>query len=341
MRAAVVTTPYNVEIEDRPIPKISEKEVLIKVHTAGVCGSDIHLYRGTHAFRKPPAVLGHELAGEIVEIGSNVTKFKIGDRVTVEPHIPCGHCDMCKKGYVNLCENKIAPGTPKWIGSFSEYFNAPEDKVYLLDDSVSYECGTLIEPLAVSIHALNRIENKNAKSLAIIGCGTIGLMALVAAKRLGFEEIYCTDVIPFNLDFALKIGASKVFNSRTEDCATAIEEATGGKGVDAVIVAAGAPTIIDQASQMASRTGEVILVAMITEKIPVYTYSFVFNEQTLRGTMTYTTADFKKAAELVNSGLDMYPFITQRFPMEKTGEALKLLSDKTGNIVKIIVNITE
>ncbi len=341
MRAAVVTEPYKVEIQERPVPQIGDKDVLIQVHTAGVCGSDIHLYRGTHAFRKPPAVLGHELAGEIVEVGKDVTRFKVGDRVTVEPHIPCGQCSMCQKGYVNLCENKIAPGTPKWIGSFCKYFNAPEDRVYKLADNVSYECGTLIEPLAVSIHALNRIENKQAKSLAIIGCGTIGLMALVAARKYGFEEIYCTDVIPFNLDFARKIGATKAFNSKTEDCVAAIKAATGGKGVDAVIVAAGAPNIIDQASEMAGKTGEVILVAMITEKIPVYTYSFVFGEQTLRGAMTYQTADFAEAAALVNGGLDMYPFITQRFPMEQTGEALKLLSDKTGDIVKIIVNIQE
>lgn len=337
MYAAFVTAPYKVDIVDIPKPQLKENEVMIHVRSAGICGSDLHLYKGTHAFRKPPAILGHELAGDIVEVGKAVTRFKVGDRVTVEPHIPCGTCEYCKAGRVNLCLQKIAPGTDCWIGSFVEYFNAPENTLYKLDDKVSYETGTLIEPLAVAVHALNRIKAKQGKTLAILGSGTVGLLTLVAALQMGFSKLYCTDAVPFNLEFAKKLGAERAINVKSEDSVEIIQTATNGRGADAVIIAAGASNIMDQASQIACRTGEIVLVAMITEKIPVYTYSMVFKEQTLYGAMTYTTEDFGQAAGMVNSGLDVSKFVTQALPMSQTQEGLDMLSKKTANIVKIIV----
>ena len=119
MKAAFVTDVEKVEVKEIEKPVITDTEVLIKAKTVGVCGSDLHLFRGTHPFRHAPAILGHEIAGEVVEVGSRVTKFKPGDRVTVEPQVGCGHCEMCEKGYISLCPGKKVPGTPKWIGAFA------------------------------------------------------------------------------------------------------------------------------------------------------------------------------------------------------------------------------
>ncbi|MDR3265344.1 MAG: alcohol dehydrogenase catalytic domain-containing protein, partial [Synergistaceae bacterium] len=171
MKAAVVTGTEIVTIQDVEKPVPQDDEVLIKVVTAGVCGSDLHLFRGTHAFRKPPAILGHEVAGDIVEVGKNVKKFRVGDRVTVEPHVGCGECEFCRRDLVNLCTGKTAPGTSKWIGTFVEYFNAPEKTLYKLDEGVSYEVGTLIEPLAVAVHVLERRSVKEKDCLVILGAG--------------------------------------------------------------------------------------------------------------------------------------------------------------------------
>ncbi len=339
MKAAVVTATGQVEIQDMAEPAIKDDEVLIKVKTVGVCGSDLHLFQGTHAFRKPPAVLGHEVAGDIVRVGSAVTRFKVGDRVTVEPHRGCGECAFCKQNLVNLCLNKSAPGTPGWIGTFVEYFNAPESALYAIEDAVSYEEGTLIEPLAVAVHALSRATVKERESIVILGVGTIGMLSLVVAREMGFKTIICTDTAPFNREAALKHGAAAALDPLTEDVVARVKEMTGGRGADLVLVCAGAEGILSQASECARRRGEIGLVAMITKKIPFYCYGMVFNEQTMYGAMTYETRDFAKAAEMVNSGLDLSGFVTQKLPLARTQEALDILSQKKEGVIKVIVTV--
>jgi len=305
----------------------------------GVCGSDLHLFKGTHAFRKPPAILGHEISGDVVEIGSKVTKVSVGDRVTVEPHVGCGNCEFCEKGLVNLCINKSAPGTPGWIGTFVEYFNAPEEAVYKIADTVSYEMGVLVEPLAVAVHAIERITVKQKDTIVVLGSGTIGLLTLVVARELGYKNIITTDTQQFNLDMAMKQGATMALNPKEVDVVQKVLEFTNGRGADVVIVAAASKEIIDQASEMTRKRGEVGIISMITEKIPVYTYSFVNKEQTLFGAMTYQTKDFVKAAKMINEGLDLSDFITQKLPLEKSQEALEILSKKEVGVVKVIVEV--
>lgn len=341
MKAAVVVEAEKVEIKNIEVPEIKDNEVLIKVKTVGVCGSDLHLFNGTHAFRKPPAILGHEVAGEIVAIGEDVEKFKIGDRVTVEPHIGCGECEFCEKELINLCTNKKAPGTPDWIGTFAEYFNAPQDMVYKVEDNISFEIATLIEPLAVGIHTIERISIPEKDTIAILGSGTIGLLTLVAAREAGYKNIICTDTQQFNLDMALKQGATMVINPLEEDVEAKVKEFTNGRGVDVAIVAADANMIVDQASSIVRKRGEVGIVAMITEQIPVNTYNFVFNEISLFGAMTYESKDFDKASKLINDGLDLSDFITQRLSLDESQKALEILNEKKENVVKVIVEVNK
>ncbi|GHS94920.1 sorbitol dehydrogenase [Synergistales bacterium] len=339
MKAAVVTGTEVVTIQEVDKPVLKDDEVLIKVATAGVCGSDLHLFRGTHAFRKPPAILGHEVAGDIVEVGKDVKKFKVGDRVTVEPHLGCGVCEFCKQDLVNLCTAKAAPGTPKWIGAFVEYFNAPEKTLYKLDDKVSYEVGTLIEPLAVAVHALERAQVKEKDCVVILGAGTIGLLVQVVAREMGYKTIITTDTARFNRDISLKLGAAAALDPLSEDVPAKVKELTEGRGASLAIIAAGADNILDQASACVRRRGEIGLVAMITKKIPFYCYSVVFNEQNIYGAMTYETRDFKKAAEMVNGGLDLDLFVTQKINLERSQEALDVLSRKEENVIKVIVTV--
>ncbi|BEU86708.1 sorbitol dehydrogenase [Selenomonas sp. TAMA-11512] len=339
MQAAVVTDVGKVEMQEIERPMIREDEVLIQVANAGVCGSDLHLFHGTHAFRKPPAVLGHEIAGKIVEIGSKVTKYKVGDRVTVEPQVGCGECELCRQGHINLCGKKKVPGTPLWLGTFVEYFPAPEQTLYKLEDRVSYEVGTLIEPLAVAVHALEMVREPEKNCLVILGSGTIGLLLLAAAKAYGYKKIICTDTMAFNREMALKLGAAAVFDPIHEDVREQVMRLTDGKGADLALIAAGAPNIVDQAAACVKKTGEVGIVAMITKDIPVYTYNFVFNELRLFGSMTYETKDFAKAAALVNNGLPIEEYITQVLPFAKTQEALDILSKKKEDVIKVLVKM--
>ena len=338
MKVAVVTKPYEVEIQDRPIPPIGDHDILIQTAYAGICGSDLHLYKGTHAFRKLPASLGHEISGTIVRIGEKVSALRVGDRVTVEPQITCGKCAYCRSGRQNLCENKVVPGTPDWLGTFAEYFVAPEKTVYKIADGMDLKSAALIEPLAVAVQAMNAYHGLEKESIAILGSGTIGLMTLAIAKRRGFKKVFCTDTATFNLALAKQMGATATFDPLESDVVSQIRKLTGGKGVDVCIVAAGAPNIVDQASAVTKKCGSIILVSMITKPIPVYTYSFVFNEQTLIGTMTYTTAAFAEACRLVNDGLDLSCIITHDLPMEQTDKGLMILNEKVENAGKILIH---
>lgn len=339
MKAAYVVEKEKVEVRDIDTPSIKGDEVLIKVKTVGVCGSDLHLFKGTHPFRNPPAILGHEVAGDIIEVGSGVRDLKIGDKVTVEPHMGCGECEFCKQDLVNLCLNKKAPGTPGWNGTFAEYFNAPAKVVHKIEDDISYEMATLIEPLAVAVHAINRITVKEKDTLVILGSGTVGLLALVAARESGYKNIICTDTQEFNLQMALKQGAKLALNPLTEDVVEKVDEFTNGKGADIALIVADAKNIVDQASAMVRKRGEVGMISMITNSIPVYPYSFVFKELTLFGAMTYETKDFVKAAEMINNGLDLSDFITQKVDLKDSQKALNILSEKKENVVKVIVEV--
>ena len=340
MKAAFVSDVEKVTIQEIERPKIKSDEVLIKVKTVGVCGSDLHLFRGTHAFRKPPAILGHEIAGDVIEIGPDVKNIKIGDRVTVEPQVGCGKCDLCKQGSINLCGAKVVPGTPKWIGTFVEYFNAPEKAIYKLNDSVSYEMGTLIEPLAVAVHALNRITVKEKDCLVILGSGTVGLLSLVAAKKFGYQNIVCTDTMPFNRDMALRHGATAAVDPIQESPAEVVKKLTHGKGADVALIAAGAKNIADQATECVKKHGEVGIIAMITQDIPFYTYRMVFNEQRMFGAMTYESKDFQQAVQWINGGLDLSDFVTQELEFSKAQEGLNILSQKKENVVKVMLKLS-
>lgn len=339
MKAAMVTDKEKVSIQQIDRPVIKDDEVLIKTKTVGVCGSDLHLFRGTHPFRKPPAILGHEIAGEVVEIGKKVKNVKVGDRVTVEPQVGCGECEFCRQQLVNLCTGKTVPGTAKWNGVFVEYFNAPEKTVYKLNKDVSYEMGTMVEPLAVAVHTLSRVTVRAKDCLVILGAGTIGLLTLVVAKKMGYKTVVCTDTAAWNREAALKHGATAAVDPLTTDVVEVVKNLTGGRGADLAIVAAGARNILDQAAACVRKRGEIGIVAMITEQIPFDSYHIVFNEQTVFGAMTYETKDFKAAADLINGGLDLSDFITQKMPLDDTQAALDVLSQKKENVVKVLVEL--
>lgn len=339
MKSALVTGLQEVSIREIDRPAIRDDEVLIRVKTVGVCGSDLHLFRGTHAFRKPPAILGHEVAGEIVEIGRAVRHCAIGDRVTVEPQYGCDSCEFCRQGLVNLCTKKVVPGTDKWIGVFAEYFNAPERTVHKLGDNVSYKMGTMIEPLAVAVRSLRRTTVNEKDWLVILGCGTIGLLTLVVAKHYGYRNVVCTDTAAFNREMALRHGAVAAVDPRDTDVVALVKKLTEGRGADLTLVAAGASDIIDTASACTRKRGEIGIIAMITEKVPFYSYSIVFNEQTMYGAMTYSTQDFREAVAMINGGLDLNDMITQTMDLAHSQQALAVLSEKKENVVKVMVEI--
>lgn len=342
MKAAFITGTEQVEVREIEVPEIQETEVLIKAKTVGVCGSDLHLFRGTHPFRHAPAILGHEIAGEVVKTGKAVKTIRVGDRVTVEPQVGCGVCDLCRKGLVSLCAKKKVPGTAQWNGAFSEYFNAEESVVYPLADGIRYELGTLAEPLAVAVHTVNHAKTKKG-SLVILGAGSIGQLVLAFAKKKGYDPIIVTDTAEFNRTFALEHGAAAALDPIKEDVPARVKELTHGEGADLVIIAAGADNILDQACACARKCGEIGIVAMITKEIPFYCYAVVFNELSVYGAMCYEPRDFREAIDLINNReLDLDDYVTQVMDgIDQTQTGLDLLSQKKENVIKVLIRISE
>ena len=339
MKAALLTAPYQIGLQEVEKPRLGSYDVLIKVQCVGICGSDLHTYRGTHPFRKPPVILGHEMAGEVVEVAEDVNLFKKGDRVSVEPQTYCHHCPSCYQGNYNLCMNKRILGTTPWPGAFAEYVVIPEDKVYLLPDGLSFEEGAMVEPLAVGIRAAQMAQPRIGDTVLIMGSGTIGLATLVSLKEAGVTRTIATDVEDFNLAKAKELGAWTAVNVGRESLAEKVKEWTRGEGVDAAVIAVGVPSLIDESLGLVRKKGRVVLVALFDDKAAIDTFKIVSTEAEVVGSWVYTGREFQAAIDLMSQGrIETNSFITHRWPIERVGEALDLVDRRTEDLIKIVLH---
>jgi L-iditol 2-dehydrogenase len=343
-KAVVFYGVDNFKIEELDIPKIGPDDVLVRIKSVGVCGSDVHFYKegriGPYV-PKPGHIIGHECAGEIVEVGKNVKDRKPGDRVAIEPGTPCGHCDLCKIGKYNLCREMSFMGHPDPVreGALVEYSVTSAAFTYPLADSMSFDEGAMLEPLAVAMQALKRGRVKAGHTLAILGSGPIGLSMLLAAKAFGCAETYMTDRIQYRLDYAKKFGATKTFNADKDDYVKEIMEATHGRGVDVVIEAAGNPEAYKRSTSIATRGGMVVFVGMAAEEMfPINVFEITDRELDIASVFRYANV-YDQAIRLAGAGLiDMKKLITHRMPMEKAGEAMNMAYEKRDNVIKIVIN---
>lgn len=339
MKAVYVEDAYNVAVREVEVPPLKDNEVMIQVKKAGICGSDIHTYKGLHPFRKPPVIIGHEIAGEITEVGKDVTKFQIGDRVTVEPQVGCGKCDYCLTGNVNLCENRTAPGLGEWYGTMAEYFATPEQTVYKLPDSLSYEDGVLVEPLAVGIHAVRKGNIGIGDKVAVLGAGPIGLLAMAAANAAGATATLVTDVLEYALEGATKLGATHTFNiNEKPDWTAEAKELVGGQ-FDVVLVAVGIPGIIDQAISLLRKGGRIVTIAMFNGDQTFNIHNLQNQEKEIVGCMTYNREDTLAAIDLLAAGaIKTDALISHRLTPEEADYGFKIVEKKEDSSLKVIVS---
>ncbi|PWH13464.1 MAG: alcohol dehydrogenase, partial [Ardenticatenia bacterium] len=278
MRAAVLTSAGHIAIQEVAAPVLqADDQVLIQVRMVGICGSEVHAFHGTHPFRKPPAILGHEMAGDVVIVGDAVTRVSVGDRVTVDPHWPCGGCPYCRAGYINLCPTKKVLGTQEWPGAFGEYIVAPQEAVFRLPDHLSYAQGSLIEPLTIAVHVLRRANLRAGESVAILGSGSIGGMLAGVSRAFGAHPIIAADIRRHCLDAACeRMGATHDILLPQQDAVREVLRITEGAGVDVVCIAADDPLLVEQAVQMVKGHGRIALVALLcTDPIRVMGYELI------------------------------------------------------------------
>jgi len=334
---AMVFEPGRVEFRDREVAPPGPGQVLLKTRAVSICGSDLHTFHGKHPFAPLPAALGHELAGEVAEIGPGVDKVRPGDRVVLEPVIVCRQCDFCARGDYHLCA-KISFHHRQGQGAFTPFFLADQDWVHRLPENVSFEEGALVEPLSVAVHALGRAGLKLGQSLAVFGAGAIGLMLLLLARRAGAGEVYLADVKELQLKKAMELKATAAFDNRGAQAAEEILARTGGLGVDAALEAVGLEATLNQALQCLKKGGTAVVVGLMSqERLTLPANLFVAKEITLRGSQGYCR-DFKTALTLLaNGALDIKPLITHTLPPDRLQEGFDLLDRPDSGAVKVVV----
>ncbi|MEN3184348.1 MAG: galactitol-1-phosphate 5-dehydrogenase [Atribacterota bacterium] len=256
MKAVRLHAPGDLRVEEVPIPRIGEHQVLIRVRAVGVCGSDPGrvMKKGTYSY---PMTIGHEFSGEVVEVGPKVTACKPGDRVTVAPLIPCGTCDYCKVGKFNLCDRYSYYGS-RVDGAMAEYVAVEECDILLLPEGLDFESGACTDPVAIAFHAMRQGDVKAGQSVAILGVGPIGLFAVQWAKVMGAKEVFAVDIFDEKLRIAQDLGADYTVNARKEDPVAFVLDKTHGAGVECVVEIAGSKITQEQGIRMAKKEGTVV-----------------------------------------------------------------------------------
>ncbi|MDF2801859.1 MAG: theronine dehydrogenase-like Zn-dependent dehydrogenase [Anaerocolumna sp.] len=341
---AVFMTGLNeMEMREVEVPKIKENEVLVKLEYVGICGSDVHyLEHGSIGdfIVNGDFILGHECAGEIVELGSKVTDLSIGDKVALEPGCTCGQCEFCKAGKYNLCPDVEFLATPPFHGCLENYIAFPANMCFKLPDNITSKEGALVEPLAVGMHAAAQGNVKLGDSVVILGSGCIGLVTLLACKAYGATDITVVDVMPKRLDYAMKLGATRVINARDEDVVAKIDEITGGKGVDVVIETAGSKITIKQTAYLVKRGGTIVLVGMAPEDIIEYNFAKIMaKEASIQSVFRYRNI-YPKAINAIAKGIiDVSGIVTHEFDFEDTAKAFDFVINNKNDVVKAVINI--
>ncbi len=342
MKALVYHGPRDLRYEEVQTPKPKNGEVLVKVRSVSICGSDLSGYKGGSAMRVPPLIMGHEFSGEIAQLGEGVSGLKPGTRVGVVTNLFCGTCQDCKDGLQNVCDNRYIIGTTMKAGSYNgamaDYVVAPAAKIMPLPDSVSFDECALVEPLSISLRATKHAGNLAGKNVAVFGAGPIGLMAVMCLKSFGAKRIVAIDIVEKRLKMALQCGATHAINSR-EDVLGYTRKLTEGVGLDVVFDAAGLPETINVGIEIARNGGTLLMVGLASPKMEIEYKHAVVKELRMQSSYMYTTEMREGLQMIIDGKLDVAQMITSRYPMSEGPRIFEeLASGKTSDIKVILTN---
>ncbi len=341
MKVAIMTGAKQMEWVEKDIQKPNCGEVLIKLEYVGICGSDLHFYeegRLGNWIPEGPLTLGHEPGGVIVEVGEGVRDLCVGDKVAIEPGVPCGQCELCKKGYYNLCPDMSFMAIPKEReGVFSEYCVHPASMCYKLPKNVDTLEGALIEPLAVGFHAAAIAEAEIGQSAIVLGCGCIGLVTIMVLKARGINEIYAVDVIEKRLSKAKEVGAKEVFNGKEFDIVKFAKSLPGG-GVNIVFETAGTEFTTKQSAKLIKNGGRVVLVGMCANpEVVVDIGSLSEKEGDLKTIFRYRNL-YPAAIKAVSEGIiPLKSIVSHEFEFKDVIEGVAYNVNNKHDVIKAVV----
>lgn len=336
MKALCVQSPHHLVIEERPMPEIqAANEVLIKVKAAGICGSDVHIYHGTSPVATYPRVIGHEIAGEIMAIGTQVTSFAVGDRVVMDPVIYCGNCYQCKTGRRNVC-SKLQVRSVHVDGGYQEYIVLPQESIYLIPPQLSWEEAVMIEPFTIAEQVCWRAQITKEDLVFIMGAGPVGLSVLKRAKLSG-ATCYISDILDTRLALAQSYGADAVIHAKQTDPGEEIKRLTNGSGATVVIDAVCSVRSFEQALTYVCAAGRIIPLGFNKEPSAISQLSITAREIDVRGSRLHNN-QFPVVIEHFRQGrIEVADMITHRYPFTEIHTALKLIEDPAVEKGKVVL----
>lgn len=345
MKALLLSEYKRLAVADMPEPVPGPGDVLVQVAACGICGSDVHGYDGSSGRRIPPVVMGHEAAGIVADVGSDVHGFAKGDRVTFDSTVYCGVCDFCCRGEMNLCDNRQVVGVScnefRRAGAFAEYVTVPERIVYALPAELKFAEAAMLEAVSVALHAVAVSHVRGGETALVIGAGMIGLLVLQAARAAGCSQVFVADIDATRLKLAKDLGADETVLASGESLMREVLRLTGGRGVDLVLEAVGRDETVSAAIDCVRKGGTVTLVGNIAPKVSLPLQKVVTRQIRLQGSCA-SAGEYPQAMELIANGkIKVEPLITAVAPLSDGPEWFARLYAREPNLMKIVLDPRE
>jgi L-iditol 2-dehydrogenase len=342
MKALLLSQYNQLAVADLPAPEPGNDEILVRVAACGICGSDVHGYDGTSGRRIPPIVMGHEAAGVVESVGAGVHDYKPGDRITFDSTVYCGACDFCKRGEINLCDNRqvvgVSCGDYRRPGAFAEFVVVPQRICYHLPKDLKFEEAAMLEAVSVAIHAVRVSEMKGGETALVIGAGMIGLLTLQAAKAAGASKVLIADIDATRLERAKSLGAEETLMLSGDALVQEVLQRTGGKGVDLVLEAVGREETIAASVASVRKGGTVTLIGNITPQVKIPLQAVVSRQIRLQGSCA-SAGEYPEAMELLASGkIKVKPLITAVAPLSDGPQWFARLHSGEPNLMKVVLD---
>ena len=341
MKALLLSEYKHLNVTDVPEPEIKPDELLIRVRACGICGSDVHGYDGSSGRRIPPIVMGHEAAGVVAAVGEAVTDISKDDRVTFDSTISCGHCHFCKRGQINLCENRevlgVSCGDYRRMGAFAEYVAVPRRICYRLPDELPFEKAAMIEAVSVAVHAVSLTPIALNDTAVVVGAGMIGLLTLQAARLAGCGRVIVVDVDSSRLDTARSLGASDVILAKDTDVTAEVKELTAGLGADVAFECVGATPTIETSIASTRKGGTVTLIGNIAPKVEIPLQSVVTRQIRLQGSCA-SSGEYPACIDFLARGaIRVDAMLSAIAPLTEGPSWFERLYQREPNLMKVVL----
>lgn len=341
MKALVLEDYHQLVYEEVSDPEVGPDDVLVRVQAVGICGSDVHGLDGSSGRRIPPLIMGHEAAGIIAEVGANVTDFAVGDRVTFDSTVYCGRCFYCRRGAVNLCEDRrvlgVSCGDYRQHGAFAEYVAVPQRVLYPLPPSVSFRQAAMVEPCSIAVHAVERTPLALNDTAVVVGTGMIGLLVVQVLRAAGCGTLIAVDLAPEKLQLARELGADVVLNPSDVDVVAEVQQQTDGRGADVAFEVVGITDTLQIALASVRKGGALTLVGNLAPTVDLPLQSVVTREITLYGSCA-SQGEYPAALDLMARGrIDVEALISATAPLSEGASWFKRLYDGEGGLLKVVL----